>query len=249
MTAVWTENGRIRNDFCVFVSILNCLDDERCQYSRFKTVTVFSQTCYSVFTNSHSVVTACFHMQFFHKLLIITHATNICNTYSSVFRGGGHTAMPPPRGVAKPLWLWGCVHWIARICYFYKIDRICLDALTTTNVATCDRISPYFARIFPVFKNFVCVWHPPHTPPPSSDAPAAAPLLGTSENIFDETLLKKGFQSYIFCSNVPSKCRKCRLRDPKFKQFPGGECPRIPLQLCRHYGLPLNNILATPLNT
>ena len=63
------------------------------------------------------------------------------------------------RGVAKPLWLRG-VHWIARICYFYKIARILLDALTTTNVATCDRISPYFARIFPVFKNFWVVWHP-----------------------------------------------------------------------------------------
>ena len=31
--------------------------------------------------------------------------------------------------------LWG-------VCYFYKIARILLDALTTTNVATCDRIFP-----------------------------------------------------------------------------------------------------------
>ena len=31
---------------------------------------------------------------------------------------------------------------IARICYFYKIARILLDALTTTNAATCDRIVP-----------------------------------------------------------------------------------------------------------
>ena len=44
----------------------------------------------------------------------------------------------------------GGVHWIN----FYKIARILLDALTTTNVATCDRIFPYFARIFPVFKIF-----------------------------------------------------------------------------------------------
>ena len=27
----------------------------------------------------------------------------------------------------------------------------------------------------------------------------------------------------------------------------GGACPRTPLQLCRHYGLPLIKILATPL--
>ena len=42
-------------------------------------------------------------------------------------------------------------------------------------------------------------------------------------------------------------CRKCRFRDPKFKIFPGG-MPRTPLQLCRHYGLPLTKILATPLS-
>ena len=71
---------------------------------------------------------------------------------------------------------------------------------------------------------------PPPTPPTPSD-----------------TLLKMGFQTYIFCSNVPSKCRKCRFRDPKFKIFPGG-MPRTPLQLCRHYGLPLTKILATPLS-
>ena len=44
---------------------------------------------------------------------------------------------------------------------FIKIARILSDALTTTNVATYDRIfhyfariSPYFARTFPVFLNF-----------------------------------------------------------------------------------------------
>ena len=38
--------------------------------------------------------------------------------------------------------------------------------------------------------------------------------LGTSET---DTLLKMGFQTFIFCSKVPSKCRKCRFRDPNFK--------------------------------
>ena len=28
---------------------------------------------------------------------------------------------------------------------------------------------------------------------------------------------KMGFQTYIFCSKVPSKCRKCCFRDPKFQ--------------------------------
>ena len=38
--------------------------------------------------------------------------------------------------------------------------------------------------------------------------------LGTSET---DILLKMGFQTYIFCSKVPSKCRKCHFRDPNFK--------------------------------
>ena len=63
---------------------------------------------------------------------------------------------------------------------------------------------------------------------------------------FRDPNYKIGFQTYIFCSKVPSKCRKCRFRDPNFKKVPGGHDPG-PLQLCRHYGLPLNKILATPL--
>ena len=87
--------------------------------------------------------------------------------------------------------------------------------------------------------------------------------------------LKIGFQTYIFCLKVHSKCRKCRFRDPKFqngisklyillksalkmqempfqrpkfqKKIFGGACPRTPLKLCRHYGLPLTKIVATPL--
>ena len=47
----------------------------------------------------------------------------------------------------------------------------------------------------------------------------AMPPLETSEIFFDETLLKMGFQTYIFCSSVPSKCRKCRFKDPKFENF------------------------------
>ena len=49
--------------------------------------------------------------------------------------------------------------------------------------------------------------------------------LGTSET---DTLLKMGFQTYIFCSKVPSKCRKCRFRQPNFKIFSGGMPPDPP---------------------
>ena len=78
------------------------------------------------------------------------------------------------------------------------------------------------------------------------------------------------FQTYIFCSKVSSKCMKCRFRDLNFKMgfqtyifcskahaLKMQEMPsqrpkfqnvsRDPLQLCRHYGLPLTKILATPL--
>ena len=55
-----------------------------------------------------------------------------------------------------------------------------------------------------------------------------------------------GFQTYIFCSNVPSECRKCRFRDPKLNRDPNPN--RTRLQLCRHYGLPLTKILATLLS-
>ena len=52
-----------------------------------------------------------------------------------------------------------------------------------------------------------------------------APPLRTSET---DTLLKMGFQTYIFCS----KCRKCRFRDPNFKTFPGGMPPDLTTLIC-----------------
>ena len=36
------------------------------------------------------------------------------------------------------------------------------------------------------------------------------------------------FKTVIFCSKVPSKCRKCHFRDPKFKNVPGGMPPDPP---------------------
>ena len=52
---------------------------------------------------------------------------------------------------------------------------------------------------------------------------AAKAPLGTCET---DTLLKMGFQTYIlFCSKVPSECRKCRFRDQNFKIFPWEHAP------------------------
>ena len=50
-------------------------------------------------------------------------------------------------------------------------------------------------------------------------------------------------KTLILCSKVPSKCRKCHFRDPKFKKFSGEHAPGPPYN-CRQYGLPPNKILA-----
>ena len=52
------------------------------------------------------------------------------------------------------------------------------------------------------------------------------PPLGKSENIFwQDTLLKMWFQTYIFCSKVPSKCRKFFSETQISKNFRGSMPP------------------------
>ena len=55
-----------------------------------------------------------------------------------------------------------------------------------------------------------------------------------------------GFQTYIFCSKVPSKCRKCCYRDQNFKKF-RGSMPPDPPTIVSSLWPPLTKILATPL--
>ena len=43
------------------------------------------------------------------------------------------------------------------------------------------------------------------------------------------------------------KMQEMPFQRPKFQKVSGGACPRTPLQLCRHNGLPLTKILATTL--
>ena len=50
-----------------------------------------------------------------------------------------------------------------------------------------------------------------------------------------------GFQTYIYY-----KMQEMPFQRPKFQNISGEACPRT-LPLCRHYGLPLTKILATPL--
>ena len=41
--------------------------------------------------------------------------------------------------------------------------------------------------------------------------------------------------------------QKMPFQRPKFQNISGGACPQNPLEYCRHYGLPLTKLLATPL--
>ena len=43
------------------------------------------------------------------------------------------------------------------------------------------------------------------------------------------------------------KMQEMPFQRPKFQKISEGACPRTPRKLCRHYGLPLTKILATPL--
>ena len=52
---------------------------------------------------------------------------------------------------------------------------------------------------------------------------------------------------YILLKNA-LKMQEMPFQRPKFQIISGGKCPRTPLQLCRHYGLPRTKILATPLS-
>ena len=42
------------------------------------------------------------------------------------------------------------------------------------------------------------------------------------------------------------KMQEMPFQRPKFQTISGEACPRTPIKLCRHYGLPLTKILAKP---
>ena len=60
--------------------------------------------------------------------------------------------------------------------------------------------------------------------------------------------VKNGISNlYILLKSV-LEMQEMPFQRPKFQTISEGACPRIPLQLCRHYVLPLTKILATPLS-
>ena len=63
-----------------------------------------------------------------------------------------------------------------------------------------------------------------------------------------ETQISKwDFKPIYFAQKCPQNAGNA-VSETQISNFRGA-CPRTPLQLCRHYGLPLTKILATPLNT
>ena len=59
--------------------------------------------------------------------------------------------------------------------------------------------------------------------------------------------VKNGISNLYILLKSALKMHEMPFQRPKFQNIFGGACPRTPLQLCRHYGLPLTKILATPL--
>ena len=59
--------------------------------------------------------------------------------------------------------------------------------------------------------------------------------------------VKNGISNLYILLKSALKMQELPFQRPKFQKISGVVCPRTPLQLCRHYGLPLTKILATPL--
>ena len=63
-------------------------------------------------------------------------------------------------------------------------------------------------------------------------------------NAVSETQISKwDFKPIYFAQNAGNAVSETQIS----KHFRGGACPRTPLQLRHHYGLPFTKILATPL--
>ena len=77
-------------------------------------------------------------------------------------------------------------------------------------------------------------------PPPPSESP---------NNFLTRYTVKNGISNLYILLKSTLKMQEMPFQRPKFQKIFGGACPRTPLQLCRHYGLPLTKILATPLST
>ena len=71
--------------------------------------------------------------------------------------------------------------------------------------------------------------------------------LKMQEMPFQRPKFQNGISNlYILCKSA-LKMQEMPFQRPKFQKISRGACPRTPLQLCHHYGLPLTKILATPL--
>ena len=63
--------------------------------------------------------------------------------------------------------------------------------------------------------------------------------------MFWRDTVKNGISNLYILHKSALKMQEMPFQRPKFQTFSGGPMPPDPLQLCRHYGLPLAEILAT----
>ena len=65
---------------------------------------------------------------------------------------------------------------------------------------------------------------------------------------FQRPKFQNGVSNLYILLKSALKMQEMPFQRPKFQKISGGACPRTPLKLCRHFGLPLTKILATPLD-
>ena len=71
--------------------------------------------------------------------------------------------------------------------------------------------------------------------------------LKMQEMPFQRPKFQNGISNLYILLKSALKMQEMPFQKPKFQKISGGNAPPTPLQLCRHYGLPLTKIVATPL--
>ena len=68
-------------------------------------------------------------------------------------------------------------------------------------------------------------------------------------NVRNRYTVKNGISNLYILLKSALKMQEMPFQTAKFQNIFGRHAPGPPLQLCRHYGLPLTEILAAPLKT
>ena len=96
---------------------------------------------------------------------------------------------------------------------------------------------PYAIRTWHVASQAVAYSMWPWPPPPRK----------VRKHFLTRYTVKNGISNLYILLKSALKMQEMLFQRPKFQNISMGACPRTPLQLCRHYGLPLTKILVMPL--